>query len=94
MAIIDCGSGSTFIASNKVSSLQDLYLDGFLIKLPGYNSYTLACVGTMDVTTSSSNVGLTVIPSPSASIDFSGSFSFLAGLLVALAFVYATLKKW
>lgn len=94
MALIDCGVASTFIASNKTTSYQDLYLDGFLIKLQGSGSYTLACTGTMEVTASSPNVGLTVIPSPSASIDFSGSFSFLAGLLVALAFVYATLKKW
>lgn len=92
--LIDCGSASTFIASNQTAVLQDLYLDGFQIKLPGYASYTLACTGEMTVTASSANVGLVVIPSPSASIDFSGSFSFLAGLLVALAFVYATLKKW
>lgn len=94
MALVDCGTGSTFISSNRTPAYQDLTIDGFIIKIQPWGSYSLNCVGEMNVTTSHIDLVYRTVPMPSPSVSFDAPFSFLAGLICALVFVSASLKKW
>lgn len=89
--IYSCGDGSTLLVSNHNIVADSFTVDSVQLFIQAGSTLSFSCSGDVDVTPWG-NIAVQMVSAPL--VDWGQALSFLAGLLVALAFASASLKKW
>lgn len=94
MAIYECVEAASLLISNLDTKAQPFLVNGIQLFIRPNDTLIVPCVGSVDVTDvmSLGYIAVQVLSSPF--LNWGAPLSFLAGLMVATAFVTASMKKW
>ena len=91
MAIFECGEAASLLISNHDVTAQSFLVNGTQLFLQASDTLIVPCIGSVDVTPWG-NIAVQVLSSPF--LNWGPPLSFLAGLMVATAFVTTSMRKW
>lgn len=96
MAVYSCGNFSNIVFTNPDEEFnQGVSIDGFTYYVPAYGTFMFPCYGSVNVVLPvSPQVGMIIVPGPLPELHNVYAFSFLFGLMTAVAFAVASARRW